>query len=94
MFQKNFIENTSSKSQKRQILIAFNAIQYPRTLKNNIYYSSKRVPPLSFESDINPVFCHVLIHSFDKTHFLVVTVELNILSFNFAPMPSKFLLEN
>ena len=48
--------------------------------------------------DTNPVFGHVLIHPFDKTHVLVVTVELiwllllNILSFNFVPMPNKFLL--
>ena len=39
-----------------------------------------------------------MIHSFDKTHVLVVTVELiwllllNILSFNFAPTLNKFLL--
>ena len=88
-------------SQKKQRLIAFilvNKIQYPRTLKNSIYYSSKRVPPSFFHSNTNPVFCHVLIHSFDKTHVLVVTVELiwllllNILSFNFVPMPNKFLL--
>ena len=40
---------------------------------------------------------HVLIHSADKTHVLIVTVELiwllflNILSFNFDPTPNKFL---
>ena len=44
-----------------------------------------------FHSDTNPVFGQVLIHSFDKTHALVVTVELiwllllNIPSFNFVP---------
>ena len=48
--------------------------------------------------DTTPVFGHVLIHSFDKTHALVVTVELisllllNILSFNFVPTRNKFLL--
>ena len=42
------------------------------------------------------MFGHVLIHSFDKTHVLVVTVELiwllllNVLSFNFVPTPNKF----
>ena len=41
---------------------------------------------------------YVLRHSFDKTHALVVTVELiwllllNILSFKFAPTSNKFLL--
>ena len=44
------------------------------------------------------MFGHVLIHSFDKTHVLVVTVEfiwlllLNILSFNFVPEPNKFVM--
>ena len=51
-----------------------------------------------FYSDTNPVFGYVLSHSFDKTHVLVVIVELiwllllNILSFNFVPTPKKFLL--
>ena len=47
MFQKNCIDNISSKSQKRQRLIAFillNTIQHTRTLKSNICYSNKRVP--------------------------------------------------
>ena len=53
-------------------------------------------PPF-FHSDTNPVFGHVPFHSVDKTHVLVVTVELiwllflNILSFNFAPTPNKSL---
>ena len=78
--------------------ILVNTIQYPRTIKNNIYYSSKRVPPPFFHSDTNPVFRHVLIHSFDKTHVLVVTMGLiwflllNILSYNFVSTPNKFLL--
>ena len=89
------------KNQKRQRLITFtlvNTIQYSRTLKNNIYYSNKRVPPPFFHSDTSPVFGHVLVHYFDTTHVLVVTVELiwflllNILSFNFVPLPNKFLL--
>ena len=73
-------------------------IQYnPYTLKSNIYHSSKREPPPFFHLDTNPVFGHVLIHSIDKTHVLVVTVEsiwllfLNIISFNFVPTPNKFL---
>ena len=99
--KKNCTDNISSEIQERQRLIAFilvNTIQYPRTLQNNIYHSNKRVPPPFFHSDTNPVFGHVLIHSFDKTHVLVVTVELiwllllNILSFNFVSTPKKFLL--
>ena len=60
--------------------------------------STIRLPPPFFHSDTNAVFGHVLIHSFDKTHVLFVTVELiwllllNILSFKFAPEPNKFLL--
>ena len=83
IFQKNCIDNISSKSQKRQRLIAFilvNTIQYPRTLQNNIYHSNKRVPPPFFHSDTNPVFGHVLIHSFECSGCnsginLVVTLE-------------------
>ena len=41
-------------------------MQYPRTLQNNIYHSNKGVPPPFFNSDTNPVFGQVLIHSFDK----------------------------
>ena len=75
-----------------------NIIQYPRTLKNNIYHSSKQVPPPFFHLDVNPVFGQVLIHYFAKTHVVVVTVEmiwlllLNILSFKFVPTLNKFLL--
>ena len=101
IFRKNCINNISSKSQKRQRLIAFifvNTVQYTRTLKRNIYHSNKRVPPPFFHSYINLVFAHVLIHYFDKTHVLVVTVELiwllllNMLSFNVFPKPNEFLL--
>ena len=101
MFQKNCIYNISSKSQKRQRLIAFilvDTIQYPCTLQNNIYHSNKRIPPTFFNSDTNPVCGHLLIHSFGKNPSLVVTVELiwllllNILSFNFIPTTNKFLL--
>ena len=74
-------------------------MQYPVTLKNNIYHSNKRLPLPFFHLDTNPVFDHVLSHSFDKkAHVLVVTVEmiwlllLNTLSFNFVPTPNKFLL--
>ena len=46
----------SSESKNRQRFIAFifaNIIQYPRTLKSNIYYSNKREPPTFFLSDTN-----------------------------------------
>ena len=91
---------TSSKIEKRQRLIAFtlvNAIRYPHTLKNNIYHSIKRGPPPFSHMDTNPVLGHVLVHSFDKTHVLVVIVELiwllflNIFSFNFVPTLNKSL---
>ena len=94
------MDSISSKSQKRQRLIAFifvNTIQYPCTLKNNIYRSNKRGPPPFFHLDTSPVLGHVLIHSVGKTHVLVAAVELiwmlflNILSFNFVPTPNKFL---
>ena len=44
-----------------------------------------------------PILGHVLVHSVDKTHVLVVAVELirllflNIFSFNFVPTPNKSL---
>ena len=90
----------SSKNQKRQSLIAFifvNTIQYPSILRNNIYHSNKRGPTAFFHLDTNPLIGHALVHSVDKTHVLVVTVELiwllflNILSFNFVPTPRKSL---
>ena len=82
------------------IFILVNAMQYPRTPKSNIYHSTKWVQPPFFHSYTNPVFGHILINYFDKTHALAGTVELiwllllNILSFNFAPAPNKFLLDS
>ena len=90
----------SSKNQKRQRLTAFifvNTIQYPCTLKINIYHLNKQRPPPFFHPDTNPLIGHTLVHSVDKTHVLVVTVELtwllflNILSFKFVPTPRKSL---
>ena len=90
----------SSKNQKRQRLITFifvNTIQYPRTLTINIYHSNKWGPPLFLHLDTNPVIGHALVHSVDKTHVLVVTVELiwllllNIFSFNFVSTPNRSL---
>ena len=90
----------SSKNQKRQRLITFifvNTIQYSRTLTINIYHSNKWGPPLFLHLDTSFVIGHALVHSVDKTHVLVVTVELtwllflNILSFKFVPTPRKSL---
>ena len=72
-------------------------MQYPHTLKNNIYQSNKWRPPPFFHSDTNPELGHAPVHFVDKTHVLVVTVELiwllllNILSSNFIPTPNKSL---
>ena len=90
----------SLKNQKRQRVIAFifvNMIQYPRTLRNNIYHSDKQGTPSFFHPDTNPVTAHALFHFVDKTHILVVTVEviwllfLNSLSFNFVLTTRKSL---
>ena len=70
-------------------------IQYLRTLKNSAYHSNKRAPSPLFHPHTNPAIGHAVIHSVDKTHVLVVAVELtwlfflNILSFNFVPTPRK-----
>ena len=97
---ENCIDNISSKSQKRQRIIAFgfvDTIQYPHTVKNNIYHSKKLGPPPFFHSDTNPQLGQVLVHSVDKTHILVVTVKLiwlllmNIVSFNFFSIRNKSL---
>ena len=72
-------------------------MQYPCTLKNNIYHSNKWGPPLFFRLDTNPVIGHALVHPADKTHVLDSTVDLiwllflNILSFNFVAIPRKYL---
>ena len=72
-------------------------IQYPHTLKNNIYLSNNWGPLPFVHSDTNPVLGQVLVHSIDKTHLLVVTVELtwllflNMIPFNFVQTPNKSL---
>ena len=77
--------------------IFVNIIQYPCTRKNNIYFSNKRGTPPCFHPDTNPAIGHALVHSINKSHVLVVTVELiwflflNILSFNFLQTPRKSL---
>ena len=72
-------------------------MQYSRTLTINIYHSNKWGPPLFLHLDTSFVIGHALVHSVDKTHVLVVTVDLiwllflNILSSNFVATPRKFL---
>ena len=94
---------TSLRKSKRLIaFISVHTIQHPGTLRSNTYHSNKRVPRPFFHSNTNPVFGHpvfghVLIHYFDKTHVLAGTVELicllllNIILFNFAPASNKLL---
>ena len=72
-------------------------IKFPPILKSIIYYSNKRGQSPFFYPDTNPAISHALVHSVDKTHVLVVTVEfiwllfLNIFSFNFVSTPRKSL---
>ena len=72
-------------------------MQHPRILKNKIEYLSKRETPPFFHSDTSVVLWNVLVHYVEKSHFLVVTVELiwlfllNILSLNFVQKPNKSL---
>ena len=79
------------------VFIFVNTIQYLHTLKNNFYHSNKPGPPPFFHWNINHVLGHSLVNSVDKTHVLVVTVELiwllflSILSLNFVSALNKFL---
>ena len=86
--------NISEKlNQKRQRLIAFifvNTIQYPYTLKNNIYHSSKCGLPLFFHSNTNPILGHVLVVTVEMIWLLF----LNILSFNFVHRLPDVVLTN
>lgn len=65
-------------------------IQYPHTLKNNMYHSNERVPPPFTHTDSNPALSHFLVYFVDQIHALFVTLELiwllflNILFFNFV----------
>ena len=97
ILQKNCLDNISSKHWKKQRLSFVNTIQYPHTLKNNIYHSNKQGPSQFFHSDTNLVLDHLLVHSIDKTHVLAVNVKLiwllflNILSINFVSTSNKSL---
>ena len=58
--------------------------------------TNREKPPPVFHLNVDPVLDHVLIHSVDKNHALVVTVELiwllfNILSCNFVQHRTNFL---
>ena len=70
-------------------------IQHPRFLKNNVDHLSEQGPPAFFHLDTNPVLRDFLVHSVEKNHALVVTVELiwllflNILLSNFIQTPNK-----
>ena len=57
-----------------------NRMQYPCTLKSNIYYSNKQGTRPFFHLENNPALGHVLIYSVDKTHVLVVIVEFGCCS--------------
>ena len=80
------------------IFISINTIQPPHIL-NSIDYSSKREPQTFFHLDNNPVLGHLLVHSVNKTHVLIVSVELiwllflniGVLSFKYVSTPNKCL---
>ena len=95
--------NISEKLQARRdrarlvALIFVNMIQHAHTLKNSIHHLTKRRPPSFFDSETSLVLGKVLVHSVEKTHVIVVTVELiwllfcTILSLNFVRTPNKSL---
>ena len=66
-------------------------IQYPHTLKNNIYHSNKRRPPPFFHSWLrSDPFCWQKLCSGCNSEIDFVVV-LELLSFNFNPIPNKSL---
>ena len=81
----------------RKTVLTTSPWEYPHPLENIIYYSDKRGPPKFFHLDTSPVLEYILVHSVNKTHALLLTVELvwllllNTVSFNFVPMPNKSL---
>ena len=86
------------KSYKSQRLIAFifvNTMQYPCTMKSNVYHSSKRGPSLFFHSDSNTWPCFGLFSwlnpctGCNSRTDLVLAFELY--SFNFISKPNKSL---
>ena len=69
--------------------ISVNKLQHPLILKNNIDYSSKMGPPPFFHSDINPVFCHVLVHSVDIVWLNNGIDLVGVLEYTFVPLCSN-----
>ena len=69
--------NISEKLHYQHLFEKLGEAETQELLNNNKDHSRKWGPPPFFHSDINLVLSHVLIHSVDKTHVLVVTVELN-----------------
>ena len=86
------LPNISRYSSPLSLLIRYNI---PTHLEEQHLPSNKQEPPPFFHLDTSPVLDHVLVHSINKIHVLVVTVELiwllffNILSFNFVATPNK-----
>ena len=77
--------------------ISVNALQHPIILGNNINHFSKWWALPFFHANTNLGLDHALVHSVNKNHALVLTVEwvwlllLNALSFNFVQIPNKSL---
>ena len=72
------MDNISLKIQEKQRLIAFilvNTIIPMHPEEQHLPFKQTGTTTI-FHLDTNPVLGHVLIHSVDKTHVLVVTVEL------------------
>ena len=98
IFQKNCIDNISRKSRRDSspspLLIRYNTHTPWRTTSNIQTNEDHHHFFIQYESCVH---AHVLVHSIDKTHALVVTREfiwflfLNILSFNFVPTLNKYL---
>ena len=65
IIEKLYWHHLFEKLGEAETIITSISLQYPLILKNNIDYSSKMGPPPFFHSDINPVLCHVLVHSVD-----------------------------
>ena len=69
--------NISEKLHYQHLFEKLKEAETQELLNNNKDHSRKWGPPPFFHSDTNLVLSHVLIHSVDKTHVLVVKVELN-----------------
>ena len=54
---------------KTIVFIFVNTMQYPHTLKNNIYHPNKRRTLPFFYSNTNPLLGHIMVHSVDKNPY-------------------------